>query len=336
MRFYRKDSIISSDISILLRFIVHSQRKESILMQIITNQYQKELKDHGNYHFSFLISDESLSKYESGSFLWHWHPEIELTLLLQGQMIYKVNNNTFHLKKGEALFGNTSALHTGYMYQNQDCNYISITFDPKLIYGYENSIVYINYVKPILQNFSFTAMHFDLSESWHFDVLTILNEMIQINTTRYVTYEMDIIIKLNQFWQLLFLHNEFLQTITPYDKRNYDRIRSVLSYISENYSSKLTLEDIANHIYICKSECCRIFKRYMKVSLFEFIIEYRIEKSVDYLLGTKYSITEIAEIIGFNDSNHFSKVFHKLKGNSPTQYRKLMVNQTLKTSDPKM
>ena len=45
-------------------------------MQIITDPAGKELKKHGDSSFPFLVSYERLSGYETGSFLWHWHPEI--------------------------------------------------------------------------------------------------------------------------------------------------------------------------------------------------------------------------------------------------------------------
>lgn len=105
-------------------------------MQIITDPAGKELKKHGDSSFPFLVSYERLSGYETGSFLWHWHPEIELTYIKKGEMLYKINQNTFHLKEGQAIFGNANALHAGHMYQDQDCQYIPITFDPKLIYGF--------------------------------------------------------------------------------------------------------------------------------------------------------------------------------------------------------
>ena len=73
-------------------------------MQIITNQNQKEIKEHGNYSFPVLVSYEALSNYESGSFLWHWHPEIEITLVTHGEMLYHINHDTFHLKEGQILF----------------------------------------------------------------------------------------------------------------------------------------------------------------------------------------------------------------------------------------
>lgn len=68
-------------------------------MQIITNQFQKELKQHGNEQFPFLVSYQKLSEYESGSFMWHWHPEIEITYVQKGTMCYKVNHMVYHLKK---------------------------------------------------------------------------------------------------------------------------------------------------------------------------------------------------------------------------------------------
>lgn len=290
-------------------------------MQIKTDQFKHEIKEHGNYNFPFLVSNEKLSKYESGSFLWHWHPEIELTIVTNGQMLYKVNTESYFLRHGQALFGNSSALHAGCMFDHQDCEYISITFDPKLIYGYDNSMIYIKYVKPIIQNFSLAAIHFDLSAAWHQDMICIIQDMIQIDSEKYMTYELDILTKLEGFWKLLFFNTHKTTSEIPFDKKSYDRIRDIISFIESNYSSRLTLEDISESIHICRSECSRLFKKYMQISLFDFITQYRIEKSMEYLTSTNLSITEIAALTGFNDSNYFSKVFRSRKGCSPTQYR---------------
>lgn len=82
-------------------------------MQLQINQEKKELKPHGNYGFPLLVSYERLSYFETGSFLWHWHPEVELTLVMDGEIAYQVNDNLYHLKKGQGLFCNSNMLHSG-------------------------------------------------------------------------------------------------------------------------------------------------------------------------------------------------------------------------------
>lgn len=121
-------------------------------------------------------------------------------------MLYQVNNRSFFLREGDALFGNSGTLHTGAMYENQDCEYLSITFDPKLIYGYDNSIIYTNYVKPIIQNPALPAIHFDRSAQWQLDAIHLITEITQLEAEKNPTYELDITTRLLAFWKLLFIH----------------------------------------------------------------------------------------------------------------------------------
>ena len=62
-------------------------------MQLQINQEQKELKSHGSYSFPVLVSYERLSNFDTREFPWHWHPEIELTLVSEGDMVYQVNDS---------------------------------------------------------------------------------------------------------------------------------------------------------------------------------------------------------------------------------------------------
>ena len=121
-------------------------------MQIITQKNQKELKEHGNYAFPVNISVEEIQSYETGSFLWHWHPEVELTLVLSGEIEYQVDETTYILKSGDGLFCNSNSLHSGHMRNENDCTYLSVTFHPRFLYGYENSILQTKYVTHITAN----------------------------------------------------------------------------------------------------------------------------------------------------------------------------------------
>lgn len=152
------------------------------------------------------MSYESLSGYDTGSFLWHWHSEIEFTLITKGRMIYQVNDQCFLMKEGEALFGNSSTLHSGHMADETDCEYISITFAPRLLYGYEGSLIQEKYVAPVLHHRGLAAIHFDSSESWQEGIVEGLRNIIEESENRRPFYELRIQEQLLHIW-LLILEN---------------------------------------------------------------------------------------------------------------------------------
>ena len=296
-------------------------------MQIITNQFQKELKKHGSDHFPFLVSYQCLSEYDSNSFMWHCHPEIEITYVKEGSMHYRINNRSFHLKEGDIIFCNSNALHSGEMENQEDCSYIPITFDPKLIYGFFQSTICTRYVDPVIQNLAVCAVHIDYSEKWHETFRDRMLEVISLDKKKPDFYELDISIRMQLLWRLLVEHLPHQPVSTTSDFTEYERIRRILSYIEQNYMNQITLDDISEHIHLCESECTRLFKRHMNTTLFSFLQEYRIERSLEYLY-TKESISSIAEKTGFSDSNYYSKVFSKIKGCSPREYRKNLKETT--------
>ena len=277
-------------------------------MQIITNQFQKELKQHGNEQFPFLVSYQKLSEYESGSFMWHWHPEIEITYVQKGTMCYKVNHMVYHLKEGDIVFNNSGALHSGTMENQKDCAYIPVTFDSRLIYGFFQSTVNSKYVDPVIQDSMLPAICIDQSESWHKPFREYLLRIIALDEKKPDFYELDITICLQSMWRLLLEHITYEPQASRENSLEYDRIKKILSYIEENYQNKITLNDIAGHIHLCESECTRLFKRHMNTTLFAF-------------LQADQPVSAVADKAGFSDPNYYSKVFAKIKGCSPREYR---------------
>ena len=94
-------------------------------------------------------------------------------------------------------------------------------------------------------------------------------------------------------------------------------VQEIMDYLEHNYMNKIQMKDIAEEIHLCESECSRLFKRYMNVSLFTFLQEYRVERSLEFLLSSDDSIMEVAQKSGFTDSNYYAKVFSRVKGCSP-------------------
>lgn len=296
-------------------------------MQINTDHEQKEMKSHGDYRYPVCISYERIGAYESGSFQWHWHPEIELTLVLKGEMIYQINKDSYHIQAGQALFGNCNTLHSGKMIRQKDefsdCEYLSITFHPRILYGNDTSILKTRYTDCICNGNTLPSLHLDHSQEWHSQAICHLQEIHRITQEKTLAPELRTQIELSQFWLLLYTwFQNSTKNLQPYSLKNQERLQNILVYIQQHYSEKITLEDIANSINICRSECCRFFKTQIGDTLFHYLLQYRIHQSLPLLAESSLSITEIAEQTGFTSPAYFSRTFHKFMGISPAAYRK--------------
>lgn len=291
-------------------------------MQLHLDTNKKELKAHGTYAFPVNISFEQLSRYERKSFLWHWHREIELTLLLQGEMLYQVNDTVYHLRKGDGLFCNSNALHTGSSCNDSDCTYISVTFHPRFLYGYENSLLQTKYINKITEDSSLSGLSLSSSVPWQAEILQQLAALHQLALSPDPSYELQIQLLLSRIWLVLWENAAFGSQETDQGiQKNTDRVKKILIYLRNHYTEKITLADIAAEANICQSECCRFFKKHMKESLFEYLLSYRIEKSLPLLAEGKMPITEIASRTGFSSSSYYTKVFRERMGCTPSQYQ---------------
>lgn len=290
--------------------------------QIRTDRDKKELKEHGSYAFPVMVSEERLSVY-GGSFLWHWHPEIELTIVLEGEILYQVNEETWHLKPGQGLFCNSNALHTGRMADAGDCRYISVTFDTKVLYGYSASLLYTKYIHPVIRDTALSAFSLEPDGGWQQRILDHLSGIWAASQEKSDTVELEIQLSLMQIWLDIYRHagcGENAGELIP--DRSQERIRTILRFIQEHYEEKITLDQIAGQVNICKSECCRFFKKYMQVTMFDYLLAYRIDQSLPLLAGSDWEITEVAGRCGFANPCYYTRVFKRSKGCTPMEFRR--------------
>lgn len=103
--------------------------------------------------------------------------------------------------------------------------------------------------------------------------------------------------------------------------KNNELIKRAIQYISKNYASNVTLEDVASHVHLNPAYFSTIFKQSSGSSFKEYLNMVRIEESKRLLSNTDYSIIDIAVATGFEDQSYFSKVFKKYTGLTPKQYR---------------
>ena len=97
----------------------------------------------------------------------------------------------------------------------------------------------------------------------------------------------------------------------------------VISYIEDHYSEKFSLDQIAENMYLSPFYISRIFKGETGNTPIRHLINLRLEKAKELLEeGYQGSIQEVAALVGYDDAYHFSKLFKKRYGISPSQVRK--------------
>lgn len=99
-------------------------------------------------------------------------------------------------------------------------------------------------------------------------------------------------------------------------------IRTAKTYIDEHYSQKISLEDVAGHAYISPNYLSSLFKKEMGINFIEYVTEVRLREAKKLLDDVKYSMVDVAQMVGYKDVGHFCNVFLKKYGISPTAYRK--------------
>lgn len=293
-------------------------------MQIQTGKNKQELKEHGKYEFPVNVCVESIQAYERGSFLWHWHKEVELTLVLSGKMEYRINEEIYEMEEGQALFGNSNTLHAGFHKGDEECNYLSITFHPRFLYGYEKSILQTKYVDFIIGNGNWSSLKLDGSEEWHHLVITKMQEIYALSKEPSYDYEIRIHMLLMQIWYEFYTYFYEIPQEDSGSFRNVERIRSMLEFIQENYDQTIGLEDIAKHTNLCKSECCRFFKKHMNMTIFEYLMYLRIQNSLP-MLERDESITSVAGNVGFSSTAYYGQIFKRYMNCTPREYKKRFV-----------
>lgn len=121
---------------------------------------------------------------------------------------------------------------------------------------------------------------------------------------------------------LIKLQRYFKNYIKVDNSRTTETIDTAISYFSEHYSESINIEDYAKKIHVSTSWFIRNFKLCTGSTPMQYILQKRICNAEALLLNTQYNINEIAQIVGYDNPLYFSRVFKRMKGLSPSEYRK--------------
>lgn len=103
--------------------------------------------------------------------------------------------------------------------------------------------------------------------------------------------------------------------------KNAKILSEAMNYIRRNYNNDLSLEKVAQSIYISPYYLSHLFKEELNITFVEYLTMVRMEEAKKLLSDPSMSVLAIASEVGYEDASYFSKVFKKTTGLSPNQYR---------------
>lgn len=297
--------------------------------KLLVNSSLQELKAHGDLEYPVAIYSSNLREVDMGYVPWHWHEEIELVYVKKGAVSFFVGDDTIILNTGEAIFVNQNMLHALHPYGEDENRIISIVFHPAYLFGHGQTYLSSIYLLPILASQRLKYFILDKSLDNLDFFVNSLQQIFLANCSKEYGYELTTKSYLCLLWlELLKLiegsknRQELVNTLSLDEAR----VKQLMRFMEKHFAEPITLEDIASSIHISKSECCRCFKRVLKMTPFQYLMKYRIFESAKIIrsdVGTPLSVSELALAVGFNNISYFNKLFKEYMHCTPSQYKKL-------------
>lgn len=289
----------------------------------------KEIYEHTNTDFPFGVYFVTPNNFFSNMVPWHWHDEYELDIVRDGSAIYTIGEEEVILNTGDAILIKSNVFHSIAPIGNSFA-IISLIFSPKLLFPNVTSTSSLYYLEPVTENPSKYFL-FGQSSKKGRAVISYIDEIIELNLSKSFGYELLTKSEMCQLWYLIIKDlpripkpekNEIRESKITLDDQ---RIKDAISFIHQNYTDPITLDDIAASIHISKSECCRLFKRSINIPPIEYLMHYRITQACDIMIKSQKndeSIAYLATMVGFNSASYFNKIFKEYIGCTPTEFKR--------------
>jgi AraC family transcriptional regulator, melibiose operon regulatory protein len=279
-----------------------------------------EILHYNNPAIPLYIGKTRIFSYPHLSALCHWHDDIEYIGMRKGHMAYNVNGKKIMIHEHDGLLINSRQMHYGYSDDGTDNEFYCIVFKPQLLTT--NQELMRKYIEPVTENVSVPCYYLPAAEVPAGKIIKGFDRIFHLNEMRNPGFELAILSELQIFW------TEWFNMLKPYSvlqgkKTDKDIAvqKLMMRFIYANYMSRITLDDIASSGSVCRSSCCRIFQRYFNKSPNDFLNSYRLEVSMNLLLDTTLSITDISFSCGFNSPSYYTEIFSQYKGCTPTEFR---------------
>lgn len=287
----------------------------------ITNEYRLLSNIDNSTHLT-MRSKEGTTGDDSG----HCHPNMEIILITQGTGVVKINNEyVVNVSEGDILVFDSMQLHQLFYVESEEkfC-VMAIEFNIRNFITDEFKV----FGKKDVERFFIKLYNSDnvipKDSETAFQVKNLLLHMEEKlkqkkHSVHVIRAQMLLIFAL-----VLEYYDEYYDMSGVEKSKQNKYIEKSMIYINQHIDEQLTLEMLARMANMGKSYYSTMFKKVNGVTVWEYILNMRIELAISYMsmYNNKYNISEIAQMCGFNNAANFNRVFKRITGKTPRAYKK--------------
>lgn len=243
------------------------------------------------------------------------HNYFELTYVDRGRLCTEVEGQHYELTEKELIIYGPGQFHSQSIPEGCSCSYVTIIFDMEtIIYDVEST-------------------HYELllNKVFEYDkkIYTLLKTFVSESTSQ-IPYMNSLMLCLLQETIIRLLQSEFIgkkseRPVTGARQHYQDELlEKILAYIDETIYEPLTIAEICQKFSMSRSSLQILFKENLDMPPKKYINELKLEKSRQMICENKYTISEIALMLGFNSIHYFSRAFTQKYHMAPSEYSKTL------------
>jgi AraC-like DNA-binding protein len=254
----------------------------------------------------------------------HYHTNYEIYYLTAGERYYFIEGSLYKIKEGDLVFIGANELHKTTKGDSERFSRILISFNQ-------------NFLKSMMDCISDINPFFCFEEKIHVLSLTppqqivvdqLLHNMLEEYKKRKPGYATNLRLDL---LKLLIDTTRYTESMlrTENSKFGFEdmgtiqyKILQAVQYINCNYSQNISLTELSKQYHVSYYYFCRVFHQVTGFTLKEYMNSVRIRKAQELLIHSNSSISEISQLVGYEDITSFGRTFKQITHSSPLQYRK--------------
>jgi len=256
---------------------------------------------------------------------WHWHEEIEVLVVKSGALHLRINDKHYILYEGDGAYINANTIHSIRTSCEAVSTLNSLVFNAEILSGTYESVFNQRYVRPLTNCHSLPFILLRANNELENGIIKNIMDAYEACDGERYGYELVVREKMSQMLYSIVINNHRIlqQQQSKSEDKDIIRLKIMLNFIHNNYTERISLQQIAASASVSERECLRCFNKTLGISPIQYLLKHRVTVAARLLSNSSLTITEVCIRAGFDIPSHFSRTFKSYMMNTPTEFRKL-------------